>query len=213
MGGLLSLPWHTIALAPALLLVVGTFAAWVIVRAGTPPLRQSLTCRQAYARSRTAADSAIADAIFTGNARTPGHLTCAEERRMLERTGGRHQPRLPNTPARQQSSRGTVPAGPSEPGEATPGDCLTEAPARVAITGELRREVHLGPPGYGETPARDEGDTIVVLVPRVAVPVCVDTSRGGGKSVRWEVDRFQLVGIPHTTLDHVGRRVTAYGGH
>ena len=41
--------------------------------------------------------------------------------------------------------------------------------------------------------------------------MCVDTSRGGGKRVRWEVDRFQLDGIPHAALDHVGRWVTAHG--
>ena len=71
--------------------------------------------------------------------------------------------------------------------------------------------MHLGPPGYGETPDQDRRDTIVVLVLRAAVRVCPDTTGSVHGPSPARVRRLQLVQVPHSTLDEVGRAVTAYG--
>jgi hypothetical protein len=87
--------------------------------------------------------------------------------------------------------------------------CLKSASSAVQIRGVLKREVHLGPPGYGETPAQDERDTIVVLMPLAQLTVCPDSA--GGVPPARDLRRLQLLNVPHSTLDAVGRRVTAYG--
>src|SRR5437867_9168181 len=45
----------------------------------------------------------------------------------------------------------------------TQGRCVPLWPARVRLSGVIREEHRLGPPGYGENPERDEKVTIFVL--------------------------------------------------
>jgi hypothetical protein len=104
------------------------------------------------------------------------------------------------TPPLHGAGRGAAPA------------CLPRWPARVAVSGTLRREVHPGPPGYGETPSEDERDTVVVLVPDRALTACAD-SADAARGVRpRSLRRIQLVHVPRSTLAAVGSHVTVYGG-
>ena len=88
--------------------------------------------------------------------------------------------------------------------------CLRQMPARVVARGRLRKEVHLGPPGYGETPQRDERDTIVVLVLPRSIPVCAVPHRGDTVAVV-HASALQLVYAPRNVLDHMGEEFTVYG--
>ena len=54
--------------------------------------------------------------------------------------------------------------------------CLPLWPTTLRLSGVVESEDRLGPPGYGETPAKDEKVTIFVLRLPVAVDVCADTS-------------------------------------
>jgi hypothetical protein len=89
-------------------------------------------------------------------------------------------------------------------------DCVGLWPERVRVRGTLSREIHLGPPGYGETPNRDRKDSIVVLTLPDAVTICGDsTITGRSASVR--TDRFQVTGHAREALDHIGQQVTVFG--
>src|SRR5258708_6462662 len=58
----------------------------------------------------------------------------------------------------------------------TLGPCLPVQPSKLWLSGTLKQEVRLGPPGYGETPERDEKDTILVLHLDAPVRVCADNT-------------------------------------
>ena len=91
--------------------------------------------------------------------------------------------------------------------------CLELEPAGVAIQGQLLTEIHLGPPGYGETPASDERHTIVVIAVKAPLRVCADTAAAAaprpGQSA--EITRFQLQSASTAVWSHIGETVTAYG--
>jgi len=93
-----------------------------------------------------------------------------------------------------------------------PGDpayCAQIWPARVAVRGQLRREVHPGPPGYGETPLQDRRDTIVVLILPAPLAVCVDSVDRPGRPAFRTVDRLQLTrSVPRVVS---GALVTVFG--
>ena len=88
--------------------------------------------------------------------------------------------------------------------------CVPLSPYRVSLTGILRREVHLGAPGYGESPERDERDTILVLELPQDIPVCPDLTQSKHDSVA-HVSRVQLTGDARDGFDALGSRVTAFG--
>jgi hypothetical protein len=88
--------------------------------------------------------------------------------------------------------------------------CLRQMPARVVARGQLRKEVHLGPPGYGETPQQDERDTIVVLVLPRPISVCVDPHSGDTSAVI-HATALQLIYPPRNVLDRIGEEFTVYG--
>ena len=95
--------------------------------------------------------------------------------------------------------------------DAAGGQCFRLVPARHALTGVLRREMHLGPPGYGETPAEDAQDTIVVLELPTELPVCADTAGGLPDSPVVRSQRLQLVGRVGAVRGRRGDTVTVYG--
>jgi hypothetical protein len=76
----------------------------------------------------------------------------------------------------------------------------------------LKQEVHLGPPGYGETPERDKRDTIVVLALDTSITVCGDESLGPKEPRQYRVQRVQLIGNAGTATTHVGASVLVFGG-
>src|SRR6266571_6046291 len=88
--------------------------------------------------------------------------------------------------------------------------CLRQMPARVVARGRIRKDVHLGPPGYGETPDQDKRDTILVLVLPGPIPVCADPEHGDTEAVV-HTSALQLVNVPRNALEHVGEAVTVYG--
>ncbi len=88
--------------------------------------------------------------------------------------------------------------------------CLRQMPARVVAQGRIRKEVHAGPPGYGETPDQDERDTILVLVLPGPIPVCADPAHGDTVAVV-HASALQLVYVPRNALEHLGEAVTVYG--
>jgi hypothetical protein len=69
----------------------------------------------------------------------------------------------------------------------------------------------LGPPGYGETPAKDERDTIVVLVLPIALKVCIVPRPRSDTGSIYAATRLQLRGAPRTVLEHIGNTVTVFG--
>ena len=91
--------------------------------------------------------------------------------------------------------------------------CVGLDPAGSVIRGVVRLEVHLGPPGYGETPARDERDTVTVLALPTPLRVCGDTAGTNAleQAGSMELRRFQLVRVPKEIWANVNDTVTAYG--
>ncbi len=95
---------------------------------------------------------------------------------------------------------------------ATRADCVYQLPQRVALRGTVQREVQLGPLGYGETPAQDRRDTILVLVPTRAIPVCNDPGIDSGGAPVITAARLQLVGRLDPNRYVAGATLTVYGG-
>ena len=91
-------------------------------------------------------------------------------------------------------------------------DCVEQLPQRVALTGTVQREVRLGPPGYGETPAQDRRDTILVLTPARPIPVCNDPEIDAGGPSVITAGHLRLLGKldPHRYAP--GATLTVYGG-
>ncbi len=94
---------------------------------------------------------------------------------------------------------------------------LYEWDHRYSLTGTLKREVHLGPPGYGETPKHDIKETIAVLDLPASIHVTGD-ALGGAYSA--SMQSIQLV-LPEshadfqdgTCVDVTGALFPAHTGH
>src|SRR5215207_2231308 len=130
----------------------------------------------------------------------------------------------PERQAGESSSRDTppVPVAPARPPEApapgpeatAPDDgCTPVWPSRVRLSGVLRAEEKLGPPGYGETPERDEKLTIYVLDLDQPRDVCADTSPDEPREAVRGAARMQLAGSvdPNRLKALVGRRIRVHG--
>src|SRR5215218_2608768 len=103
-----------------------------------------------------------------------------------------------------------------------PGDptrCAQLWPAHVAVRGWLHHEVHLGPPGYAETPRQDRRDTVLVLAFPAPLVVCVDSVDRPGRPAVVGVSRIQLNRSPaeapaNAQVTVVGTMMpAAYGWH
>ena len=87
-------------------------------------------------------------------------------------------------------------------------DCIGLSPTKARLAGRLAREVHLGPPGYGENPKTDAKDTILVLVLSEPVRGC-STERPQGADTA--SSHIQLLGRARDGFSHLGETVTVYG--
>ena len=72
--------------------------------------------------------------------------------------------------------------------------CVPPWPTPVHLSGVIGIEQRLGPPGYGETPSRDEQITIFVLYLARPVDVCADTTAADRRPAVHGVRVMQLTG-------------------
>lgn len=98
-----------------------------------------------------------------------------------------------------------------EPPVASQGNCLPVEPARLWLEGTLEQQVRLGPPGYGETPSKDERDTILVLRLRAPINVCADTTEGAEQPRTDSVTVLQLAGRIGGLASRSGQEIGVYG--
>lgn len=89
--------------------------------------------------------------------------------------------------------------------------CLPLRPAKVWLTGTVRREERFGPPGYGETPRVDEKDTILVLHLQEPISVCPDSVAGREDRERREASVLQLTGSVQRAWSHLGHKISVHG--
>ena len=91
------------------------------------------------------------------------------------------------------------------------GRCLPLWPAHGRLSGTVKKELKLGPPGYGETPAIDERFTVFVLQLDQSVDVCADTASGARLLQRAKA--MQLIGAIDTVAlkRAVGHRLEVFG--
>ncbi|HET7632726.1 MAG TPA: hypothetical protein VFK16_10470 [Gemmatimonadaceae bacterium] len=102
----------------------------------------------------------------------------------------------------------SIMAGPS-----TLDTCVWPDRGSVQIRGTVRREQRFGPPGYGETPKRDEKLEIFVLHTPKRIRFCGDTAIKHPAPVPELVENFQLTGAVDTTELRrlIGTQQTVFG--
>ncbi len=116
------------------------------------------------------------------------------------------------TSARSSRPDSASPVGATPRSDTTPAlACLPVQPSKLWLSGTLRQEVRLGPPGYGETPGRDERDTILVLLLDAPVRVCADNTPGARHSAVDSISALQLSGSIGGLSSHVDERIDVMG--
>lgn len=96
-----------------------------------------------------------------------------------------------------------------EPPEA----CTPVWPEPVVLSGILREETRLGPPGYGETPRIDERIKLLLLELEVPIDVCRDPAIDAPQHIAKGVKVVQLAGAidPDSPALGRGRPLVVYG--
>lgn len=91
--------------------------------------------------------------------------------------------------------------------------CLPLLPARVELDGSPQLQTFAGPPGYGETPARDEIDSVVVLSLDSAITICADAGGRFSAAAHPETRAtvVQLLRAPRAVLGRLGYPARVYG--
>ena len=82
---------------------------------------------------------------------------------------------------------------------------------RTALRGVVHREIELGPPGYGETPATDRRDTIAVILLPAPLVLGPDSAAHGVAEPPVRTARVALRRVPRGILSLVDAEVTVYG--
>ena len=108
-----------------------------------------------------------------------------------------------------QQPRETASVHPPPPSRLLAGGCWS--PGQTQLRGVLRKEVHLGPPGYGENPATDERDTVVALILPTPIALCRDSVSGKPRQAPLVERRISLWHVTESALDAAGETVTVYG--
>jgi hypothetical protein len=117
-------------------------------------------------------------------------------------------------PAVSRGESGAVqpPAAAPQRAHASNLTCLRVDQDPVRLSGTLLEEQKLGPPGYGETPQKDERITILLLRLDQPINVCSDSAVDSSAAMVPTHD-LQLVGHLDrgSVHQHVGREITVYG--
>jgi hypothetical protein len=79
--------------------------------------------------------------------------------------------------------------------------CVSIETGGVVLQGQVRRELHYGPPGFGEDPKRDARFKIPMLVLDRPIDVCLGTEPGLDDSPLDGIAKIQLVGLPSGVTD------------
>lgn len=125
---------------------------------------------------------------------------------------GRHDQRI------RISHRDTISPVRTSPGSMTHPDtvlreCTSLWPAKVQFSGVLRTEKEFGPPGYGETPERDQRLTIYILHLFVPETICGGFDGNVERPEMKGVRQLQLVGrVDRDFLErNLGNRIQVWG--
>jgi hypothetical protein len=125
---------------------------------------------------------------------------------------GRHDQRI------RISNRDTVSSIAASPSSVTHSDTILREcnplwPDKVQFSGVLRAEKKFGPPGYGETPDRDQRLTIYILHLSTPETICGGFDGNLERPEMKDVRRLQLVGrIDRDFLEHnLGNRIWVWG--
>lgn len=91
--------------------------------------------------------------------------------------------------------------------------CVPTERSPVQVSGTLIEQQKYGPPGYGETPARDERVMILVLRLERGIDVCGDSTASDPRRVIHDARELQLTGrIDPTRLQsYRGKKLTVFG--
>lgn len=116
-------------------------------------------------------------------------------------------------PAGQRQDADSLVALELPPGQDAPAiRCMSPARGPVRLSGILTQKRKFGPPGYGETPKRDQKLTILILRLTEGLDVCGDTAAGELPLIRG-VNAIQLTGrVDSVRLKPlIGHELTVYG--
>jgi len=112
---------------------------------------------------------------------------------------------------------GLASAGSSTVARSDTSSCAVRLHISVRLSGILQRRIHLGPPGYGETPVIDTRDTSWVVRMSSPLPACnaedpsADSARREVQLVAPPEDVWRLERIPFTVYGRLDR--ATFGWH
>ena len=114
--------------------------------------------------------------------------------------------------SQQPSVKSEVSAAPSRSASEVDG-CVPSNRTQVSLSGVIREEHKLGPPGYGETPKQDHQVAILVLRLPTAIDVCADTTVNDPRPATHGVQELQLTGHldPSQIKPYLGQEISVYG--
>lgn len=95
----------------------------------------------------------------------------------------------------------------------TPERCVPVWPALVRLAGVLEEGYRLGPPGYGETPDRDQRLTIYLLRLVPPIDICASATTDDPHHAVAGIELLQLTGRvdPEDLKQHIGEQLNVYG--
>jgi len=88
-------------------------------------------------------------------------------------------------------------------------------PSVSTVNGIITKEVHYGPPNFGENPETDSKDTIyvVALIKKISVYPSRDTEKENSNTDSlFNIDKMQVIGLDKKTLENnIGKEVKLTG--
>jgi len=121
-------------------------------------------------------------------------------------------------PAQHDRNLTLLPQSPAPPPETIPsvqvpsgGHCIPLPPAPLRLSGTIVQEQRLGPPGYRESPDKDEHVTIYLLHLSEPLMVCALDDRGRVSNAVHRIKAMQLNGNMDPAQIRVGATVSVFG--